>query len=185
MTALRVNARGATLVETPVLPSSSNLAARTWKATVAADGSAKIEEEVRVMGQAAPEWREHYQTPGERQDRFAKVWNARFPGTTLESVTIDGAEDRNRPVVARSLVEVPRLAEPLGAEPAAPGDQRPRGRLRPHLRPAVQPAAGVPDGLPLAAPGGAAFPAARWLARGRACPTPASSSRRSGVSGWR
>ena len=69
-----------------------------------------------MTGQAAPEWREHYQTPGERQERFAKVWNARFPGATLESVTIDGAEDRNRPVVARSVVEVPRLAEPLGAD---------------------------------------------------------------------
>ena len=41
VTALRVSARGATLVETPVLPSSSNRAARAWKATVAADGSAK------------------------------------------------------------------------------------------------------------------------------------------------
>jgi transglutaminase-like putative cysteine protease/tetratricopeptide (TPR) repeat protein len=114
VTALRVNARGATLVETPVLPSTSNLAARSWKATLAADGSARIEEQLKVTGQAAPEWREHYQTPGERQERFAKVWNARYPGATLESVTITGAEDRNQPVVATSVVDVPRLAEPMG-----------------------------------------------------------------------
>jgi cellulose synthase operon protein C len=113
-TALRVSARGAELVETPTLGAAGNRAARVWQAALAADGSARIQESITVSGQAAAEWRQHYQTAGERQERFTKVWNARHPGATLESVEMDGTDDRNRPVVARSVADVPRLAEPVG-----------------------------------------------------------------------
>jgi transglutaminase-like putative cysteine protease len=111
---LRVSARTATLAETPVLPSSANRALRRWTVDLEASGAARVEEVVTISGQAAPEWREHYQTPGERRERFGKVWNGRFPGATLESLQMDGVEDRNRPVIARSLASVPRLADAAG-----------------------------------------------------------------------
>jgi cellulose synthase operon protein C len=113
-TALRVSARGVELVETPVLPARDNRADRRWVAELEPGGGARVEEVVTVSGQAAPEWREHYQTPGERQERLGKVWSARFPGAVVDEVTVDGTEDRNQPVVARSVAHLPRLAEPVG-----------------------------------------------------------------------
>ena len=73
-------------------------------------------EEIAVSGQAAPEWREHYQTPGEQAERFSKVWSGRFPGTRLETLAIEGPPDRNRPVVARSVALVPKLADGAGVD---------------------------------------------------------------------
>ncbi len=109
---LRIGPRAATLAQTPVLPSSANRAERSWAARLSADGTAAIDEVVTVKGQAAPEWRQHYQTPGERLERYGKVWSGRFPGARVERVEVDGALDRNRTVTVRAHVQVPRLAEP-------------------------------------------------------------------------
>jgi tetratricopeptide (TPR) repeat protein len=109
---LRVSAKAVTLAETPVLPAGENRAARTWSVDVAPDGSARISEDLTLTGQAAPDWRVHYQTPGEREERLGKVWNGRFPGAKLDSLRFDGIEDRNRPVVLHAQVRVPRLGEP-------------------------------------------------------------------------
>ncbi len=108
---LRVGPKGSTLTETPVFPSRSNRVARAWAAAVEADGAARVEETVTVAGQAAPEWRRHYQTPGERQERYTKVWADRFPGAALDALDVEGAEDRNRPVQVRAVVRVPGLGE--------------------------------------------------------------------------
>ena len=109
---LRVSPQGVTLTETPVLPASANRAVRAWKVILDSSGGGRISEELTVTGQAAPEWRMHYQTPGEREERFSKVWNGRFPGAKLDKLRFDGVEDRNRPVVLHAEVQVPRIAEP-------------------------------------------------------------------------
>jgi hypothetical protein len=109
---LRVNARGASLTETPVLPAAANRAARSWTVELDAEGGGRITEDLTISGQAAPEWRLHYQTPGERDERFSKVWNGRFPGARLDALRFDGIEDRNRPVVLHAQIQVPRIAEP-------------------------------------------------------------------------
>ena len=108
---LRVGWGGTTLARTPVLPASANRAARVWKVVLAADGSAQVDETVTVKGQAAHEWRGHYQTPGERRERYAKVWNGRHTGAQLEAVEMAGVEDRNQPVVVRARALVPHLAQ--------------------------------------------------------------------------
>ena len=108
--ALRVSERGVKLVRTPVLPAEKNLAQRTWQVDLQRDGSARIAEELSVVGQAAHEWRSYYQTEGERRSRFAKAWNGRYAGTQLESVDME-LGDRNRPVVVRSRVKVPQLGD--------------------------------------------------------------------------
>jgi transglutaminase-like putative cysteine protease/tetratricopeptide (TPR) repeat protein len=110
--ALRVSARGAKLVQTPLLSAESNLALRKWQVDVHEDGSARIGEDLTIAGQAAHEWRAHYQTAGERQERYAKLWNGRYAGTVLEDVTME-VSDRNRPVAVRSTVKVPQLGEKL------------------------------------------------------------------------
>ena len=109
---LRVSPQGVTLTETPVLPAAANRAGRAWKVALDAGGGGRISEELTVTGQAAPEWRMHYQTPGEREERFSKVWNGRFPGAKLDKLRFDGVEDRNRPVVLHAELQVPRIAEP-------------------------------------------------------------------------
>jgi transglutaminase-like putative cysteine protease len=111
VTVLRVGPRGSTLTETPVLPSSQNRAVRRWTAVLQASGEARVTERLTITGQAAPEWREHYQTPGERLDRYAKVWNGRYPGATLVSVDMPAIEDRNQPVVVDAVAAVPRLGQ--------------------------------------------------------------------------
>jgi hypothetical protein len=109
---LRVGPADATLAETPVFPATANRAARRWQVKLDGEGGGQVSEELTIGGQAAPDWRVHYQTPGERRERLAKAWNGRFPGAQLEDLAFEGVEDRNRPVVVRSRVRVPRLAEP-------------------------------------------------------------------------
>ncbi|MEO5769254.1 MAG: DUF3857 domain-containing protein [Polyangia bacterium] len=108
---LRVSARGTQLVETPMLPSSDNRAVRTWTVRLDPQGDGEVDEQLGIDGQAAPEWRSHYQTPGERMDRYAKVWTGRNPGARLEAVEMSGIDDRNHPVTVRARALVPRIAE--------------------------------------------------------------------------
>ena len=108
---LRVGFGEPTLARTPVLPASANRAARVWKVALAADGSAQVDETVTIKGQAAQEWRVHYQTPGERRERYAKVWNGSRAGARLEAVDMAGVDDPNQPVVVRARALVPHLAQ--------------------------------------------------------------------------
>jgi cellulose synthase operon protein C len=110
VTALHVNARGARLVQTPVLPAANNRVARRWIATLDSQGGAKVEEEVRLAGQSAPEWRKHYQTEGEQLEKFQKAWRERNPGATVQSLAMAGTSDPNAEVKTISTVEVPSLA---------------------------------------------------------------------------
>ncbi len=109
---LRVGQAGPVLARTPVRPASDNRAEREWKIVMRPDGSASIDEKVSVAGQAAQEWRMHYQTPGERHERYAKVWNGRYAGARLQSVSMTGVEDRNQPVAVQASAVVPHLARP-------------------------------------------------------------------------
>jgi transglutaminase-like putative cysteine protease/predicted Zn-dependent protease len=112
--ALRVSARGAKLVRTSMLAPESNLAQRKWQVDLHEDGSAEIAEELTISGQAAHEWRSHYQTAGERRERYGKVWSGRFAGAVLADVTMDVGE-RNRPATTHSRVLVPRMGERLAS----------------------------------------------------------------------
>jgi transglutaminase-like putative cysteine protease len=122
--AVRVSAHGTRLVRTPVISEQANGAERTWHIQLASDGSADVEEALTVTGQAAHEWREHYQTPGERRERYGKVWSGRFAGTVLEDVAME-VSDRNRPVVVHARVRVPQFGDRRGpAEVQLPTSSR-------------------------------------------------------------
>jgi transglutaminase-like putative cysteine protease/Flp pilus assembly protein TadD len=118
---LRVGPRGARFTETPVLPSSDNRVDRRWRVELDASGDARIDEELRIRGQAAADWREHYQTPGERSERYGRVWEERHPGARLVSLDMPGIEDREAPVVVHSVANVTRLGVPAGGANAAQG----------------------------------------------------------------
>jgi len=112
---LRVGPHGSVFTETPVLPSSENRVERRWRIRLEASGDGRVEEQLTIRGQAAPAWREHYQTPGERAERYGRVWTGRFPGARLASVDMPEIADRNAPVDVRATVSVPRLAKPGAA----------------------------------------------------------------------
>ena len=107
---LRVGPRGGVLTQTPVLPSSESRVERRWQIAVEASGDGHVDEELIIHGQAAPNWREHYQSAGERLDRYGRVWSGRFSGARLVSLDMPGIGDRNAPVTVRAAVQVPRLA---------------------------------------------------------------------------
>jgi cellulose synthase operon protein C len=108
---LRIGPHGTKLMDTPVLPSAENRALRVWNVRLKADGDGEIDERLAIDGQAAAEWRAHYQTPGERMDRYAKVWTGRNPGSHLTAVDMPGIGDRNQPVTVNAKATVPGVAE--------------------------------------------------------------------------
>jgi hypothetical protein len=112
VTVLRVSAGSGRLAETPVFPSGDSRVERRWSAVVSAAGGATLDEQLVIRGQAAPNWRAHYQTTGERAERYGRVWNGRFPGARLTAVDMPRMDDRNAPVTVVASVEVPRLGRP-------------------------------------------------------------------------
>ncbi|HEY4392455.1 MAG TPA: DUF3857 domain-containing protein [Polyangia bacterium] len=117
---LRVGPGGGKLTETPVFPSAASRVERRWQVAVEASGDAHIDESLSIRGAAASGWREHYQTLGERAERYGRVWDGRFPGARLLSVEMPGIGDREAPVTVRSAVSVPRFAQAISG-PAISG----------------------------------------------------------------
>jgi transglutaminase-like putative cysteine protease len=118
---LRVGPHGSLLTETPVLPSKENRVQRRWRVDLAANGDGRVVEDLTIHGQAAPDWREHYQTPGERVERYGKVWTGRYPGSRLVTLEMPGIDDRDAPVTVHAVAEVPRFGVPgASGGPGAP-----------------------------------------------------------------
>jgi cellulose synthase operon protein C len=97
-------------LRTPVAPAVANRVTRRMAIRLEPDGSARVEETVRVVGQAAPEWRQHYQSPGQRRERYEKAINGVFPGARVVAVEMPALEDLERPVEARGVVAAPAVA---------------------------------------------------------------------------
>jgi transglutaminase-like putative cysteine protease len=108
---LRVGPAGGTLTETPLLPASASRVERHWELSLDTSGDARVTEALAIHGQAAANWREHYQSAGERADRYGRVWSGRFPGARLTSVEMPGIGDREQAVTVRSTVTVPRFGQ--------------------------------------------------------------------------
>ncbi len=103
------------LVRTPVLPAERNRVVSDWRVALDADGAARVDEHVVVAGEAAHSWRSHYQTPGERAERYALAWNGRHPGARLDKLAMQ-VDDLEKPVEARAIVSVPHWARPQAGE---------------------------------------------------------------------
>jgi hypothetical protein len=101
-------------LRTPVAPAATNKVTRRLRLELQADGGARVEETTRVMGQAAPEWRQHYQSPGQRRERYEKAVNAVFPGARVVSVGMPTLENLERPVEVRGVVTAPMVARADG-----------------------------------------------------------------------
>lgn len=102
------------LVRTPVLPPERNRVRRDARIALAADGSARVRLRSEVAGEVAHQWREHYQSPGERSSRLEKAENAIHPGARVKEFRFIelGLE---RPVRLEADLEVPAWARRRGA----------------------------------------------------------------------
>lgn len=100
------------LARTPVLPAAHSTVARRIDVKLATDGSARIHDELKISGQPAERWREHYQSAGEQRERFEKAWNEAYPGAKAVRVEFPGLLDLEQPVVARGELEIPAWGRP-------------------------------------------------------------------------
>jgi hypothetical protein len=108
---LLVNAKK--LVRTPVLPAPHNTVVTEWHVKLDDTGAAKVDEKLRITGEAAHDWRSHYQSPGERGDKYSRAWNDKYPGARLDKLDMS-VEDREKPVEVKAAVEVPHWAHAAG-----------------------------------------------------------------------
>jgi transglutaminase-like putative cysteine protease len=134
VTVLRVGPEGSRLAETPVLPSSASRVDRRWKVDVEPSGDARVDEQLTIRGQAAPNWREHYQTPGERTERYGRVWTGRFPGARLTSVEMPSVGDRNAPVGLHAVATIPALGRTASGALELPVSARDADFVRTYAR---------------------------------------------------
>jgi hypothetical protein len=102
------------LARTPVLPAPHSTVARRIDVRLSPDGSARVHDDIRVSGQPAERWREHYQSAGEQRERFEKAWNESYPGAKAVRVEFPGLGDLEQSVVARGDLEIPAWGRPQG-----------------------------------------------------------------------
>jgi hypothetical protein len=78
-------------------------------ADVAADGTAQITVEERIVGGDAPTYRSSYAAEGTRAERFERRLRGLFPGLVLQEQTMENLDDLEAPVEVRYRARVPQL----------------------------------------------------------------------------
>ncbi|MEK6606145.1 MAG: DUF3857 domain-containing protein [Myxococcota bacterium] len=137
-----------TMRVTPIADAAKNRVERTLRFALApagrdhadAGGRARVEETLRLVGQAAPAWRQHYEAADQRRERYERAWNARFAGARVERVEME-VEDLARPVLVRAEVSIIGLARPAAADGQAwllPASAREGELVRSYARASVR-----------------------------------------------
>ncbi len=129
----RVGGKGR-LTRTPVLAAENNHVTRDLRVALAPTGAAKVDLRMTVAGQAASEWRSHYQTAGERLERFEKAENGAHPGARVTKVDFPTIDDLERPVELSAHLEAPAWARSTGSDLAMPAVGREGELLRSYAR---------------------------------------------------
>ncbi|MCB9566443.1 MAG: DUF3857 domain-containing protein [Myxococcales bacterium] len=105
---------GAELRTIPVSTPAENLQVTAQKITLAADGSATIDQELSLRGASAAGWRSSLQSAERRRERLTNVWGRYYPGVELKSLEVPGIDDVLQPVAIRARLKVPELAQAQG-----------------------------------------------------------------------
>jgi cellulose synthase operon protein C len=116
VTVLVVGPDGAELKRTPVLAAEKNTRRRTLRVALAADGSAEVNAEESIAGADAAGYRNYYQAPGTRAERFERSLAGTYPGLTLEEQRFEPLTDLEQPVRYSYRIKVPQLARWDGDE---------------------------------------------------------------------
>jgi hypothetical protein len=89
---------------------------RTLAVQLANDGSARIDGNEIVQGAEAATFREYYQAPGTRGERFERNLAGTYPGLKLESQRFEQLDNLEQPVRFSYRISVPQLARWDGDE---------------------------------------------------------------------
>ena len=151
--------------------------------TLAADAARRAStKQVTVTGEAAHEWRTHYQSPAERPERYGKAWAQKHPGAHRRVGRDARLDDLERPVEVRAAVDVPDWARPeAGGELVMPALGREADMLRSYARLSAR-KHDLVLGYPVAAGGSGDAWRCRRASRWSGCRRRAPSRRRSGAS---
>ncbi|MFH0901620.1 MAG: hypothetical protein V2A73_13410, partial [Pseudomonadota bacterium] len=95
-------------VQIPTDAADRNVIRRSTRILLGEDGSAQVAEDVNIEGQAAAGARRAFQAPGERRDRYEKLWNGFFAGARVTAVTMD-LDDLDRSARVHAEGTVPQL----------------------------------------------------------------------------
>jgi transglutaminase-like putative cysteine protease/tetratricopeptide (TPR) repeat protein len=121
------------LVRTPVLPAARNHVVTDWRVALDATGAARVEEQMSISGEAAHEWRNHYQSPGERGEKYDQAWNGKHPGAHVDKLEMS-LDDLEKPVSVRASVDVPHWGRPDDDALVMPALGRDADMLRSYAR---------------------------------------------------
>ncbi|MFI5308894.1 MAG: DUF3857 domain-containing protein, partial [Polyangiales bacterium] len=117
VTVLLVGPDSAELRKTPVFEAAHNdQRTRTLAVQLANDGSARIDGNEIVEGAEAATFREYYQAPGTRGERFERNLAGTYPGLKLESQRFEQLDNLEQPVRFSYRISVPQLARWDGDE---------------------------------------------------------------------
>jgi tetratricopeptide (TPR) repeat protein len=114
VTVLLVGPDGAELRKTPVLDAGNNRRTRELDIELAGDGSATLAGREEIAGEDAAGYREHYEAPGTRAERFERALAEIYPGLELRTQEFESLDELESPVRLRYRIRVPRLADHEG-----------------------------------------------------------------------
>ena len=114
---LVVSPKTAELRQTPVFDADKNSKRqRTLQVQLNADGAAEVRGDETVTGADAASYRDYYQAPGTRAERFERSLGSLYPGLKLEDQRFDGLDKLQQPVKYSYRIKVPQLAHWNGDE---------------------------------------------------------------------
>ncbi len=94
----------------PYDPPEANLVRLVCKATINADGSAKLDTRARIVGQEAYRYRSEYQEGSKRILNIEKEYNWFFKSVKAKSIDFSDLSDYNKPVEYSAEFDIPALA---------------------------------------------------------------------------
>src|SRR5262249_34273633 len=114
---LVVSPKSAELRQTPVLDADKNSKRlRTLQVQLTPDGTAEVKGDETVAGADAASYRDYYQAPGTRAERFERSLGTLYPGLKLEDQRFDALDKLQEPVKYSYRIKVPQLAHWNGDE---------------------------------------------------------------------
>jgi len=96
----------------PYDPPSANNTEYTQKVVLAADGNAKVEHTMSMVGVGASAWRATLESEGQRKELLTKQLAGTFPGTIVDDAEFPGITDVLAPVTVKAELSVPNWAQP-------------------------------------------------------------------------
>ncbi|WP_172306349.1 DUF3857 domain-containing protein [Pseudenhygromyxa sp. WMMC2535] len=107
--------KGASFRTIPYAPADDNLSDYELGVSLAADGSAKVDHRMTMVGAGASSWRAGLEAKEQRQELFGKMLARVYPGVEVRAAKFPGIEDLGEPIRVEAELAIPGLATRVGA----------------------------------------------------------------------